>query len=314
MPQFNRVFLYAIIPALVAGFFSLAPKIYDVITEPKSELAYNVVDGPGLDIQGKIRKIYSVEVRNSGKKALSNIHAELRVSNGQIEQFKIEDASGIKPSTDLLNDTLSVNADNLHPTESFIISAMLLMPALDTNVAFNLRSKETLGKIRSEDSPKKNTKLDIIGAVLAGFSVFFMATLVASGRIPLIKTLMMGGKQDILYYITARVGLTDITNQLRAFDTSLTYLRTADIFLAAGLSKEELRPLAIKALKCMLLIRNIAPVSLNVVKRNVQFLEGGNYLEKEVNSLREESINISNYLELRDRVDRHLAEGSPHSE
>ena len=90
--------------------------------------------------------------------------------------------------------------------------------------------------------------------------------------------------------------------------------RTADIFLAAGLSKEKLRPLAIKALKCMLLIRNIAPVSLNVVKRNVHFLEGGNYSEKVVNSLREESINISNYLELRDRVDRHLAEGSPHSE
>ncbi len=305
MFQFNKTFLYAIISAIIIGFFSLAPKIYDVVTEPKSELIYNIIEGPGLDIQGNIKKIYSIEVRNSGKSTLSNIHAELRITNGQIEQFEIKDTSGIKPSSNLLNNILSVNADNLHTTESFVISAMLLMSELDTKVIFNLRSKETLGKIQFKDSRNKKTKLDIIGALLVSFSVFLMVILVAKGKF-FPRSLFLGGKQDILYYIVTRVGLVDISNQLRVFDTNLSYLRTADIFLATGLSAEKIRPLCIKALKCMLLIRDIAPTSLNVVKRNIQALENENYSNEEIASLRKESISISNHLELRDRIDKYL--------
>jgi len=307
MSNLKKLLIFAIIPAFIAGFFSIVPKIYDVLTEPKSELIYSVVDGPGLDVQGNIRKIYSVRIINGGKKTLTDIQAQIRLAKGEIEQFKLLDPSGIKLSSNGTKDALLVNAGTLHSTEYFVISAMLLMPLSDTNVVFTLRSKEVLGKIKSEHEGKKSAKSDLIGAMLASFSVFVMVILVASGRLPLI-TIILGGKQDILYYIAARLGFTSLTNQLSVFGTGLTYLRMADIFLSSGLSNEKLRPLSIKALKCMLIIKDIFPTSLNVVKKDIQILERENFSEKEVNMLRKESISLSDYMKLRERIDRYLNE------
>lgn len=304
--EFKKVLLYAIVPAVIAGLFSIAPKMYDVLVEPKAELTYLLSRGPELEGQDGYRMILSVEVKNSGKTPVSNVTANMALEKGTIESYKVQGDSGLKPNTIAKEGEVSVDVKKLHPGEIFTVSAMMYSQDAGITPRFSLRSTEVLGKPFLVEPEKRNQTLDVVGALLAAFSVFVMATAVMIRRKPVIN-MLTGSKQDFLFYIPARLNLPAISDEMRLIETRLTYLRMADILLAHGLaSSGDERDKTIKALKCLLLVGSIADTSLEVIKRNIKTIEGSNYSDEDIDLLRERARSVNDLLNIRDAIDSYI--------
>src|SRR5574340_464365 len=136
MESWKKVILFAIIPALIAGIFSIAPKAYDIFMQPKANLEYKITDGPGLELSGKWRKVVSVKNTNSGKLTLKNLQSELIVKNGIIEASTVKDNVGLHPTISTNQSKVDVKINNLHPNENFSVSAMVLLDSPNVDMVF----------------------------------------------------------------------------------------------------------------------------------------------------------------------------------
>lgn len=170
----------------------------------------------------------------------------------------------------------------------------------------SVRSEEILGSIAETQVKQGSSNIDFAGALLASFSVFAMSIVlrrkVRGGGLPSI-----GGKQDVLFFIPARLKLPEIANEMRLADTNLTYLRMADILLAHGIESDgDIKDRTIKALKCMLLIEGIAENSIQIIKDNLKILEGDDFSQDEISLLREKSISVSSQSQLRKNINDYI--------
>ena len=93
--EFKQLLLYAILPALVAGLFSIAPKVYEVLFETNAILHYALSTGPSITSDGAVQQVVSVRVSNAGKKPLTSITAELSVLGATLLAASVENSSGL---------------------------------------------------------------------------------------------------------------------------------------------------------------------------------------------------------------------------
>ena len=113
MEQLKKFLLYALLPALIAGAFSIAPKVYDILKEPNAKLDYLITKGPELQGQDGYRRILSLVVTNSGKKPLHKLKAHLSLPVGAFEAVRLQDDSGINPDFKKTGQLNSVRATHL---------------------------------------------------------------------------------------------------------------------------------------------------------------------------------------------------------
>ena len=305
MTNLKKTVLYAIIPAVIAGLFSFAPKLYDLITVEKAELTYNITDGPALEDGNNFKKIYSITILNNGKKTLSNIQAEL-LTDGKIEKIQIQDSSGLKPSITETSKSLSIAILKLHPKENLGISAMLQVPNSSNTIEFNLRSDEIVGSanISPEEEEKRSKKTDMLGAILASVSVFLMVILVFSGKSSFLKRLSRhGDREDNLYYIALRLNIYELKEEIYKSNNKLTYMRASDFLMQIGKEQENNKDKCIRALKCLLLIGNIASWSKLIIKRNLKELDN-TIDDKTIAEIEKVSKKISGIIDMRDEIDK----------
>ncbi|OJH28785.1 hypothetical protein P717_07485 [Enterobacter kobei] len=288
--------LYALIPALIAGFFSVLPKLYDIAVEPKAELTYLVTNGPEIQASDSFQRIISITIKNSGKRYLTKISADLIINNGVIQAYKLYDLKGLEPKVSSASDILKIELQKMHPNEQFVISALLSSNKNNINPDFTLRSDEILGTINKNPDSKKDNSIS--GGILTGAAVFIMA-IIFMGRI---SKSGYAYKQDFIFYIVARLRLTEISKRLELDDSSFTYLRMADILLIYGLSCED-RTKFIIALKSLLFIKDMASVSREIVISNIKTLEGDKYNQDEINNLLSKSVATGKIIDFRKLVD-----------
>lgn len=306
MSNLKKLLLYAIVPAIIAGSFSIAPKLYDIVTEPNAKLTFSVTRGPELESGGQYRRITSVRVVNSGKKALHHVQSEFNLPLGNFESFRLQESSGLRPNIKESKTAISVEINTLHPREDFTMVAMELIPDLKTVAKFHLRSDEVLGS--HEVAPEKNKYLDIFGALLSGMSVFLMVVILSRKR----SFLFRPEREDNIFYLLMRLGITEITEKIKFSSAPLTYLRSADILLELGSrGDEETREKCIKALKCLLLIGNIAPSSLNVIEGNIQRLSGNSYSPDEIKAIKKHATSIFKASSIREKIDNYITNPEP---
>ena len=118
MSQWRKILLYAIAPAVIAGLFSVAPKIYDIVIEPNAELTYRIINGPELAINDGFRKIIAISVTNTGKKPLTDVKAILELPLGKLEKLGVSEKSGLAPSIQETTKTASVGVSTFFPGET----------------------------------------------------------------------------------------------------------------------------------------------------------------------------------------------------
>lgn len=290
----KHVLLYAVVPAVVVGVFSLAPKLYETVTSSR-DLTYSVTSGPGIPSQDAYRRVVAVEVSNSGRARLTDIAVTLRVS-GSIESYAVGDAPGIAPQVVARPGDLLITVPVLHSGEQFSVSALLLISDGNVVPSVSVRSNEVLGStLENAADSSQELRLALLGALSAALAAFTMA-LVARGHFGDSKT-------DNLFYIAARLSLTHVA---REASRPMTYLRMADTLLAHGLADEEIREKAATALRCLLLIGNMNSTSRAVVVSNLKTLEGEEYSQEDVDLLIGRALHVRRQGTLRSHVDSYI--------
>jgi hypothetical protein len=310
MKEWKKILFYAIIPAMIAGIFAVAPKLYDEFTAPKAVLEYKVTKGPMLKAGADHKSIYAIDVINNGKKPLSSVYASIK-AKGIIEAISAYESTGLSPVIN--KKTSSVAVETLHPGESFSISLMLVTNNGDNNLNFVLRSKEALGKPFKLTDTGRSNRLDLFSAIGAAASVFVMSIfLLTRLRTGSSVILNVSHKSDILYYIAARLGISQIIDHYGISDKNITYLRFSDVLLSiANTGSEDDRSKATLALKIMLLnSNNMADISKNMVIRNLKTLEGDEFSEDEITQLSKVNKSSLSLTEQRDQTDEYIASPS----
>ena len=144
-------FLLIIIPALIAGFFSISPTIYNEITKPRASLSYNLVSGPSIPVDDLYLRIFSISIWNSGKTPLNDISLGVSSANGQIEHL-LTDKSSLHPII-VNNPALSlVSIKRMLPGDRLSASLMARSATAEPALSVNIRSEEyqVLRKTRSK--------------------------------------------------------------------------------------------------------------------------------------------------------------------
>lgn len=228
MTEWKKILFYAIIPALIAGIFAVAPKIYDEFTVPKAILSYQIIKGPILNNSSGNTVIYSINTKNEGKKPLNDIYILLKTPNN-IKEASLNDNTGIKTQVSKSQHEYSASVETLHPEESFNISLMLATDQSQPQLELILRSKEVLGVNKDINQLQQKKSTDIIGGLFSGLSVFVMAMLFLSRGINIPFFHIMSGKPNLLFHIVNRLGFSDITEKYDVDSFASSYLRFGDM-------------------------------------------------------------------------------------
>ncbi|MGL6508530.1 hypothetical protein ACSZNJ_01145 [Aeromonas hydrophila] len=300
MLEFKKIILYSILPALIAGFFAIAPKVYDVATEPKAQLSYSVIQGPLLEIDGLYKSIVSIQVENTGKKILSGVEA-LIITNANIDALNLNKTTGLEPKV-ISNEGTQIRLDKMHPNDTFTLSLMLSSKKEVLTPTISLRSDEVLGTFsarRQSDSA--------LGSIMSGFSaatsVFLMSILLIRKFTSGSSFFLFDERTHTLFYISAKLGLSNIIESIGMSDKRITYLRFADHLLYLAEYSKENKKTCIKALKALLLINEVAISSRKQIERHLKFLEGENFNQKEIYKIKSDSRKIRDAISLRNQID-----------
>lgn len=285
----------------ITGVFSLLPTLYYEITEPKANLEYSVFNGPLLETEDLYKTIVSIEIKNTGKKILSDTVATVE-SSSEIESVGLIGSAGLEPKLKLTNDKLlKVSSEKMHPGDKFTVSVMLSSKVNILPPSIAIRSGEVIGVINT--SGKDDTKsVSLFSGLLSGLSVFM-----ASLFLIIKSSLGMGlsnpkNKNDNLFYIATKIGNEELIGLTNKYSGNLTYLRFADILLYLGNNEKIKHSDALSGMECLLLA-NKTKSSRKHIKRNIASLIGLERGAEDLLKLEEKSKGIKDSIEFRNAVD-----------
>ena len=275
-----------VVPAFVAGFFSILPTIYTQLTKPRAELTYTIVSGPTMSATDGRRRIFAAVIQNTGKIPLAHVEIALNTQNAKIENMVVVN-NLLHPVISLTPPTVTVN--RMLPNERAEISVMILSNTTDPTLEVDARSDEAIATLADAGKTRNESKtvLILLGGVLSGFSVALMIT--ATGfflrrrrRIDLdfaryYIDLDFGRnyKADTITLIAGLSGVVPMREEMLMTKHEVTYARLADIFLFTGImGSSNDRMKCIAGLKSLLWIFEIAEQSLQRIRDNIEELDG----------------------------------------
>lgn len=268
----KQALLYAIVPALIAGLFSIAPKVYEVVTEPRAALRYALVSGPKVDIDGVQQQVISVKVFNPGRKALTAIRAELVVPGGSVVAASVENSSGLLLELKKSEEQVVVQVPKALEGESFSISALLRKNQSAVEPRFNLRSEEVLGE---QEIPKGANSGGIASTWLSGIGSALSVLAMALWAMTKFMWGIGPTKRNAIVYIAICTKIDGFIKAVRAEGESISYMDFADMLLILGDQKSvDCREAAVAGLRCLLGIKDIAEESKQIARRNLLALQG----------------------------------------
>lgn len=261
----KQILLYAIAPAVIAGLFSVAPKIYEVAVEPKADLRYVITSGPQITTDGSIQQVISVKVKNAGKKPLTSISAELITPNAMLLAYSINNSTGLRIEHRKQDDRIIVQLSKALEGESFSVSALVKSTASPIDPQFRLRSDEVLGHPEENVNPRKELNTTLFGALGAALSVLAMSL----AALQMIKRVVLPRKRSSILYIASAMQDEAFIESVRREGDEIRYLQFADMLLTYGRSSEKARDKAAIALTCLHAIESMSDRSRELTRRNL---------------------------------------------
>ncbi|RYU78670.1 hypothetical protein [Aliivibrio finisterrensis] len=285
----------------IAGVFSLLPTFYYEISEQKANLEYSVFNGPLLETEDLYKTIVSIEIKNTGKKILSDTVAIVE-SSSEIESLGLSGSAGLEPKFKLTNDKLlKVSSEKMHPGDKFTVSVMLSSKVNILPPSIAIRSNEVIGVINTSRKDDTNS-VSLFSGLLSGLSVFMVSLfLIIKSRLGMALSNPQY-KNDNLFYIAIKIGNEDLIDLISKHGGNLTYLRFADILLYLGSNEKIKHSDALSGMECLFLI-NKTKSSRKHIKRNMASLTGFERRTEDLLPLEEKSKNIKHSIDFRNAVD-----------
>lgn len=281
--RLSKVLLYVLGPAIIAGLFSLLPKVYEVVTKERAILSYYTVSGPAIPVEGAYRRIFSLTVKNEGRAVLNNVQIQLQVSNGSIETVSVE-RNILRPAVISNPAEYNISVPRILPGEHLSSSLMTIAQTADASLDIAARTDEVAGTAK-DPARGSDEKLfpTLLGALFAAMSVGAMAIVFMLRR--------MRGESDAEFLrpqvVTLLAHLTNLFpegQETVLWNDEIPYAGLADALLFAGRRSRIDKSLAIAGLRALLLVGPMAPSSKLIVGANLRLL--GHTDAKDIDELR----------------------------
>jgi hypothetical protein len=230
----RRGLVFVLLPALIAGFFSILPKLYDVLVKERTALSYQWVSGPAMPLTDGFRRIFAIGLQNTGKIPLTHIVMEARSQTGNIESM-VAEKSILHPA--ISQDLSTVTVERMLPGERVNLSAMVKSNSTEPSIDLRARSDEAVAVSQNlEQRDSYSGTLAVVGAALSAISVGAMSALFLSRRG---SSVLGGDKADIITFIAGVSTIIPMSESILLTEHDMSYARLADVFLFTGLKGDE---------------------------------------------------------------------------
>lgn len=304
----RKAIALAIVPALIAGLFSVAPKIYELATQPRARLTYTSDLGLPVAADGRFIRTYSATIENSGRKPLTLLKIEITLDAGQIQNHSVRASPGLDVDARSGDQLLRVSAERLHEGDSVSLGLVIVADTAEIDPVFSARTIETVAEATEDRRNESDPQLILWGGLLSAASVFVMASLLLLRVLPArnLFGVVVGPtfKPDAIRYIFLRVANQGAFREAASRITSGTsYLEAGDMFYGIGSAGDaEARSRACAGLKCLLLVKDLADHSMTAILNSLKNL-GSELNDADIEQLRARAVIIDDVVSFRQEVD-----------
>ena len=283
---------------IVAGYITY------LLTNKQPNLSYSITSSPTLPTQGIFRRIFSLEVVNSGRKEVVNASAIIQIKNGKIEEIAYENSPGLIITEDRQSNSYLIKAATLNPKEKISVSVFATVPTSDFTPLIAVRGKGITGSLKkeSENNSKKEIVYILVGSIAALLGIITSISpltrkLIGTTSFPRIASAFLRSRNNVgpfernelVAYILGSCLLKELSLMIRFAPSEITFRGAADFIASESLTADEnnIQNYAM-ALKCMLLIEKINQESVNIIAAALKKISGTT--DSEIKTLRDDAI------------------------
>lgn len=284
--------------ALLTGLISiLVAWVTTWITQKEPALSYSVTGGPPLSQAASVKRIFVVEVKNNGKKEVTQALIHVALPTGGLDDFVAQGTPGVDLIRAISTSDASVRADLLNPGDAVKVSFLANLPSGLIEPQITVRAPGINATREAVDTASRQlASLNFISTIIAlvsiaaGLSTAFLRSKVAR-RIGLPASLSTLRQAELAAYICNACGLPDDATRFRELLGKASYRSISDSLLFRGLeANAELKRRYRHALCALLLNRPIQQQSMAVVRSAIDRLSTTAMPTDEFDAIRRRSI------------------------
>lgn len=319
--NWKQLFLTAVITCIFTIVAGLATYYF---TTRSPNLVFSVSEGPVLPILGEYKQIHVLEVRNTGRREVLDVLAQVSIL-GRIDESSFQGSAGLKPVERKQPTTYEVEVPMLNPGEYFGLAIMVTVPTVSAKPLIAVRGVGVAG-VQQDPGVPENKKDEILPTVLVGALAAVSGIFISIS--PLLRRFLRtpgGGflqeaffssgdlgpfdRNEMVALILARCGLPRLGRMIRFAPSEVSFRGTSDLLFSEAISRPGAdRKPYIKALKCMLLIGWMNEASRSVVEYSIRALEGESHNPECLAELRQKKLDERRSgVEFREELEAYLA-------
>lgn len=286
----------AVVTAVLTGIFTVAAGVATYwLTTKEPELSYSVAGGPALAASTGSKRIFVVELRNSGRKEVSQAMVHLSVKQGELTETASEASAGVKLTEERTSRQVEIRADLLNPGDIVKVSTLISLngPSSEPDVVVRAPGIQAIQESGVREGLFSKKKLPdfaslMVAAIAAVLSSFAMLSGSRIGRRLGIPALASSLKQaEIGAYVCGACGLHEEAEQLRFGGADTSYRGIADYLRhRAQRFPSSQRSAYSTALRALLLTKGYSSDSVQAIRAAIDVIEESKVTEEEFTKLR----------------------------
>jgi len=250
-------------------------------------MVYTLAGGPSFSTPEGVKRIFVLEINNSGSKEIKNTYVQLALPNGEFSEVAADATAGVIITETKSKSTFELRADLLNPNDTIKLS---FLTAQQTDKAEPKITVRAPGLNATDVSGKSKTSISsyLFGiftliAVLAQLLSSFVTTKYKKNKSENSGTRL--DNSELSAFIFGACGLQNEISNIRK-----SFRGVADLLGALGCKSEKYKIQTLVALKAHLLIKHIHAASLAVFRYNISLLSESPISDVEFNELRSRAI------------------------
>jgi hypothetical protein len=290
-----------IITAVITGAFTIVTGLATYwLTTKEPGLTFSVVGGPTLiGSAGSSKRIFVVEVRNTGRKEIAQTLVQLSLQVGELAEVAFEASPGVKLVEEKTQRQVEIRADLLNPGDFVKVSFLTALTSPNTEPKVVVRAPG----VQALSEPKKSKGLFagdkssdwvlLLAAALGSVvgSVVVSTRRLISRKLGLKSSGTSIDQSEVGAFVCGVCGLFEESDQLRFAGSEISYRGIADYlrYRAFQASLEERSKYEI-ALRALLLNKAISTISLSTIREAIDVLAGEKMTDAEFEHLRHQAV------------------------
>ena len=272
----------AVVTAVLTGVFTVVAGLATYwVTTKEPELSYTVAGGPSLPVTSGTKRIFVVELKNSGKKEIPQVFLQILVRDGELSEIASEVSAGIKVTEEKTAKRTEVRADLLNPQDSVKVSFLASLPSPSSEPVVVVRAPgiTAINRTTAERSlfSKENPESLLLLLTTASAAVLSSLFLLTRSKLFGALGISLGGnsldQSELCAYICNACELHEEASLLRFGGSQVSYRGAADFLLSRSRRAAPAdKPKFELALKAMLLEKSLASESASVIRATVGIL------------------------------------------